>query len=80
MKKNWNNPELTNLSVSQTKEDGTPFFFDKDEAECSSPVNTGNKCNKPLTPCQYFTPICEGWTNWGDCKFIKIPPVIPSGS
>ena len=78
MKKNWSDPELKNLSLGNTNEEGEPFFFQPDAGRpclCKKEGAStyGKKC-KPLyhlLPCEYFTPITAGCTEWGNCQYIE---------
>ncbi len=55
MKKNWNNPELKNLLINKTNEEGEPYIYWPWSPECDNAANhSGDKCPKVLRPCKYY--------------------------
>ena len=63
MKKNWNNPELKNLSVENTNEGAEPLWYSPNYPECEDPANTGDgyqECKYKDRPCKYFGVFAGG--------------------
>lgn len=75
--KTWNKPELTNLSVTETK-DTNPTFWNPLIGACKNPAGAGNDC--PLTwerDCKYYELLSlDLCTGYGKCT-KKIQPTPP---
>ncbi|MEG1254495.1 hypothetical protein [Clostridium sp.] len=73
MKKNWINPQLTNLDVESTKNDDgvAPMFYWPWSPECDKSENySGDKCPSVLRPCKYY--------RYGKCAAPVDPIINPS--
>ena len=62
MKKNWNNPELKNLSIENTNEGEAPLYYDPNAQQpciCKllESAEYGRVCPYPAIPCKHYTPF-----------------------
>ncbi|MEG0307051.1 MAG: hypothetical protein RR636_03845 [Clostridium sp.] len=80
MKKDWKNPELKNLSVGNTEQGPTPYYWNPKYPECDEPTNTTGGyeiCSNHKRPCKYFGVLGGGCP--GECNApSKVNPNKPS--